>query len=377
MRISPHAAVAWLASIASITLSFAQEIEPYGPRWVPTTGLNLAREHHLATLLADGRVLVFGGQAWEISGNTGWQAGDKKHAEIYDPGMETWTPTGSLNIARSGATATLLPTGHVLVAGGYANGETRIAELYDPAEGTWRMTGSLITARAFHTATLLSDGRVLVAGGQLGGDSRTGIPGGVHSAELYDPATEQWSSTGSTSTVSYRHTATLLPDGKVLALGSSGCIHAAELYDPATGLWSGTPTAPVFGCAGTAVLLHSGEVLVTEAAKAQLYDPATGEWRATSGPDGMGSRHTLTLLANGQVLAAGGQAGDESINSAALYDPAMGMWTATASLIKNRAAHSATLLPNGRVLVVGGFHGGCCDWRDTLSAAELFDPGKQ
>ena len=79
----------------------------------------------------------------------------------------TWTLTGSLNTARIAHTATLLPNGMVLVAGGFDNAGNALhsAELYDPASGTWTVTGSLNTARDYHTATLLSNGMVLVAAG--------------------------------------------------------------------------------------------------------------------------------------------------------------------------------------------------------------------
>ena len=78
-----------------------------------------------------------------------------------------WEYTGSLNTARYSQTATLLPDGKVLVAGGDADFYVALAsaELYDPATGNWTVTGSLNTARSYHTATLLHDGRVLVAGG--------------------------------------------------------------------------------------------------------------------------------------------------------------------------------------------------------------------
>ena len=75
--------------------------------------------------------------------------------------------TGSLNIPVSDHTATLLPNGKVLVAGGASEkfGFHDTAELYDPATGTWNLTGSLSEFRAEHTATLLPNGKVLVAGG--------------------------------------------------------------------------------------------------------------------------------------------------------------------------------------------------------------------
>ena len=104
----------------------------------------------------------------------------------------SWTPTGSLNTARYLHTATLLPNGMVLVAGGHISSPnvTASAELYDPANGTWTATGSLNTARGEHTATLLPNGMVLVAGGYSAGTN-------IASTELYDPASGTWTPTGS------------------------------------------------------------------------------------------------------------------------------------------------------------------------------------
>ena len=145
-------------------------------------------------------------------------------------------PTGSLRTARYGHTATLLPNGKVLVAGGRSSNASPLAsaELYDQATGKWRTTGSLANARSGHTATLLPNGKVLVAGGCAG----------LASAELYEPASGTWTATGSLANVREFHTATLLSNGKVLVAGgldtNGHALAGAELYDPMSGTWTAT-----------------------------------------------------------------------------------------------------------------------------------------
>ncbi|MCA1815693.1 MAG: hypothetical protein LC746_04670, partial [Acidobacteria bacterium] len=294
----------------------------------------------------------------------------------------SWGSTGNLNAARRGQTATLLPNGKVLVAGGYVDvdvqSDTRTAELYDPATGTWSSTGHLNVgrfshtatllpdmnaSRSGHTATLLQDGRVLVAGGALTFSTA------VNSAELYDPATGTWSLTGSLNTSRTYQTATLLQNGKVLVAGgystcsNSSCpaLNSAELYDPASGAWSLTGNLNFARYNHTATLLPDGTVLVAgffsfgsfeAVATAELYDPITGTWKRTGDLNAPRGLHTATLLPNGKVLvAAGASDGFGELNSAELDDPATGTWKKTADLNEARDSHSATLLPNGRVLV--------------------------
>src|SRR5262245_56632957 len=215
-------------------------------------------------------------------------------ASAQAPGP-SWSLTGSLFRARHGPTAPLVANGKVLVGGGYddAGPPLNSEELYDPATGTWRSAGRLNSIRFGHTATLLHNGKVLIAGGV----NRFFPPpvSGINSAELHDPATGTWSSTGNLTTSRYGHTATLLPNGKVLVTGGSNGandsngpndLDSAELYDPATGGWSLTANlkAACFGHAAT--LLPSGQVLVvgvrccgSPARKsAELYDPVTGTW---------------------------------------------------------------------------------------------------
>lgn len=303
--------------------------------WTITGSMHHAAGAETATLLRDGRVLVAGGEGQ--GGRT------VASAELFDPATGTWTDTGSMHVARRGHTATLLADGRVLVAGGWNLGSDSrafvIAELYDPATGTWSETGSMSRWRYSPKANLLSDGRVLVTGGLIsgGGDTR--------SAELYDPATGTWSLARSMSAAG---TATLLPNGKVLALHGG----SAELYDSHTGLWTAMAVPPE-AIGGSATTLSDGRLLMLGATgddfdKAELYDPLAGTWTATGRP--LTGRGPATLLADGTVLVFG-------VKGAARYDPAAGTWTAVADPPAPNYWYFdriAIRLLDGRVLAVEG-----------------------
>ena len=349
------------------------------PNWIPTGSLNIPRSGfvhqagHTATLLQNGKVLVVGGNSSGL-------------AELYDPATGAWSITDRLNRPRWFHTATLLPDGKVLVAGGSTTlgSASESAEVYDPATESWRITGSLNTGRDGHTATLLQDGKVLVAGG-FTGFSRGGLCPCIdfvtNSAELYDPAMGTWSVTGNLNTERGLHTATLLENGKILAAGgTNGTLtdiaeyvpfNSAEVYEPATGTWSVTASLNTARNLHTATLLPNGKVLAAAGLytdTAELYDPSTGVWSFTAkiaNLDTFGG-HTATLLSNGRVLVTGGSA-------AKLYHPAIGTWSVTANLNTPRSGHSATLLANGKVLVAGGYNV-TGNTYNTLNSAELYDP---
>jgi hypothetical protein len=272
--------------------------------------------------LKDGRVLLAGG---DISGL--FEATET--AEIYDPATGKFSPTGSMTIARAGHSASLLPDGRVLIAGG-SGGNT--AEIYDPASGSFSQTGAMLEASYYQTATTLKDGRVLLAGGTAGSDL-------VKQAEIYDPASGQFTRTGSLRTAREGATATLLQDGRVLVAGGD------------QGL--GGP-----GNQG-AVFLKSAEI----------YAPATGEFASAASMADARTNFAATLLNNGQVLVAGGEDSKPATNmwnTAELYSPATGKWSRTGSMAASRSSFGAALLGDGRVLMVGG--------TGDSPGLELYDP---
>src|SRR5262245_38461206 len=122
--------------------------------------MTMPRSGHTATLLADGRILITGG----ANSNNGWPSA-LKSAEVYDPDSGLSRPTGDMTSVRTQHTATLLPDGRVLIAGGldgYGPGGDGIdsAEIYDPSSGTFSPAGKMTHPRYGHTATLLNNGKV-------------------------------------------------------------------------------------------------------------------------------------------------------------------------------------------------------------------------
>jgi hypothetical protein len=261
-----------------------------------------------ATRLKNGQVLIAGGNDNSL---------DQKplaSAELYDPNTGQFTATGSMVSARSGHTATLLGNGQVLIVGGYdaSGGCAAAAELYNPSTAKFGPTGAMNHVRAHHTATLLNNGQVLIVGGYCGGPAGDKTPS---SAELYDPSTGRFAETGSMSAGRFSgFAATPLPDGRVLVAGGSASaieekeLASAELYDPASRQFTPTGSMTAARVGHTATLLGDGRVLVAggDVRSAELFDPTKGSFALIGSMVVWRAFHSATLLGDGSVLFAGG-----------------------------------------------------------------------
>ena len=227
--------------------------------------------------------------------------------------------------------------------------------VYAQSPGTFAAAGNMSSPRVFHSATLLPNGKVLITGGlsPLIGAALT-----LATAELYGPASGTFGGAGRMNSARSQHSATLLSNGKVLIAGgelSNEPLISAELYDPATGVFTPTGNMTLPRAGNFAMLLPTGAVLITGADGAgsessELYNPETGTFTATGSCPvvyNYGNSGSATLLADGRVLLVG-----YYTNLAALYDPLSGQCSPVGSARRSRP--SATLLADGKVLFAGG-----------------------
>jgi N-acetylneuraminic acid mutarotase len=320
------------------------------------------RSDAAATLLHDGRVLVAGGY-----GNASGPP-QLRTAEIYDPVSGAWTTTAPMAKSVVAATAITLLDGRVLLVG------DDTAQVYSPRSDTWRMTGPFPYSPpglTDHAAALLGDGRVVAVGGTSA------------KAEVFDPATAQWSLIDTPTNHGMGATAVSLRDGRVLVAGGwrVHLLHpgseavddtAAELLSPTDLAWTRVGSMQVAQYYAASAAMPSGQVLVASGrfgngpgtiTSAELFDPSTGLWSSTS--DMLeGARGGFAMaLPDGRLLV--------SASPLELYDPSAGTWTFAPNMLQPRYAAIAVLLSNGSVLVAGGTL--ATDGTPT-SSAELYQP---
>ncbi len=352
-------AVSALVLVGAATAGYQALFQAPNTSWASGPALQAAVYQHAAVLLNDGRLLVIGGRG----------ANDQPTAQVEfiqtQASAMTVAAAAAMTSPRSGLTATKLLDGRVLVTGGFLHTATGSAgaieqastEIYDPVANVWSRAAPMTVARALQTATLLHDGRVLVVGNPVNAL-------GVAPPELYDPKSNSWSSTGlPVVTRLAGHTATLLTNGRVLVVGGTGgsrpgYLTSAEIYDPATNSWSSTAPTTVAHSQATAVALTSGNVLIVGGsggvAAAELFDPAKSVWTSAGSLAYGRTLHTATLLGDGRVVVTGGYGRASLLSASEIYDPVGNAWSPGPSLPTGLATQTATLLPDGTVLLVGG-----------------------
>jgi N-acetylneuraminic acid mutarotase len=309
----------------AIATAGAELYDPSTNTWVAAASLTTGRYGHTATVLQSGKVLVAGGYNPSI--------GYLSSSELYDPINNVWQASGSFSGTRAFHTSVILTTGpntnKVLIAGGYNNSATSSANLFDPATNTWAIASSMSTTRYYHTMTALPSGKILVAGGWNGGTYYA-------STDIYDPLTSTWAVGPSMPYTRYGHTATLLNNGKVLIAGgynnSFGGLVYCELYDPTLNTFTVTGQMPVAHMYQTANLLWNNQVLVAGGESfpggsalnsAHVYEPTAGTWANASTMLAGHYWHAATrVLAQDVVLITGGVGVSGTyLSTAELYFP--------------------------------------------------------
>lgn len=341
----------------------------------PATGY----DHHTASLLRDGSVLLVGG--WGLNGQV------NERTERYIPVENRFAPAAWLITERMAHSAVTLADGKILIAGGVDpmlpgtefDPVFKSSELYDQATDAFVAGPDMNFPRRHHVATLLKDGRVLVTGGiQLRGSGFGASP----NTEIYDPAANHFATTGQMNVGRWLHTATELHDGRVLIVGGrdNNCtiycpvysLRSAEIFDPATGTFTPTGSLNIGRYGHTATLLEDGRVLIIggesteelgtgtdQVAATEIYSPATGTFTRWTNLVLARGLHSATVLNNGKILLAGGfRISGMVTNRTEIFDPATGGSAEGPQMVEQHARHTATRLDNGEVFILGGNNGG-------------------
>ena len=275
----------------SSVFSDAKLFDPETNTWSAAASMPTEFHNQAVTTLPDGRVIMCGGNGSDAT-DTGGQT-----VVIYDPNGNSWEAVSTLNTGRTNASAITLLDGRVLVSGGVDSSGNQLdsAEVYDAPSWTWSDLPNMPTPRSGHKALLLPNGKAMVSRSP---DGETEI------VDIYDPDEDSWATT-SMSAARTNMTMTLLRAGKVLVAGGGGASPTtAEIYDPATGIWTAGGNLKTTVSDASSILLPDGRVLIlgSNASMAQIYDPDTNSWNYTEGFAASGA--VPVLLSNGRVLLA-------------------------------------------------------------------------
>lgn len=279
------------------------------------------------------------------------------------PGGSTWTPAAAMNVARGAPATVVLGDGRVLVAGGFGDtcAETELAgfscspvasaEIYDPATNQWSVTTPMPTPRGGVSATLMSNGTVLLVGGSASND-----------ALRYNPASARWTTLRPSA---FGHTGSrlvALPGDRAIALGGESgvgfygsigtaatrarviCASTPEIYTAATNTWIEVPPLPdgSFACSTNAAPVSGGQILYASERRFYLLDSRQRCWSTAAAPQYPG---LLAPLPGGGALDFAGTGPDlQPLTAAEIYTPGASTCVASARMQK---AISSQLTPRG------------------------------
>jgi phosphatidylserine/phosphatidylglycerophosphate/cardiolipin synthase-like enzyme len=208
--------------------------DPTADSFVSGNRLMRGRWLHTATLLSDGRVLIVGGQPTNCTGSGGCAPEALNRAELLDPATGAIAPTGSLHISRYAHSAALLADGRVIIIGGESteqqsdSDQVTLVEVYDPATGQFSDFGRLMDGRGFNALVELNNGKYLVVGGKR----QSGLA--AYTTEIFDPVTRTSDAGPEMNQLRIRATATKLLNGEVLIVGgnnSAAPVLPVELFE--------------------------------------------------------------------------------------------------------------------------------------------------
>jgi len=299
-----------------------------------------------------------------------------------------WSVVGQHPRYRAAGQFAQLQDGTILLAGGHATNpsthdyESDHAALFNPEDGSSTELPRMRSPRLDGTATTLADGRVLLVGGK---DDWLATEGQA-SAELFDPGTKTWVSASPLHTGRYRHSATLLEDGRVLIVGGftrgNDVADTAELFNPVSATFQPVKLRrprnfhSATRLADGRVLIAGGNLFGVGAnTDPEIFDPATDSCSSAAPLPEKRWDHHASLLPDGRVLVTGGSGYINSTTTSTIYDPKKDRWTEHAEMPETRANGSAVALTDGRVLVFGGDDGVSMPANHLLTTW-LYEPGR-
>ncbi|MEK2687856.1 Kelch repeat-containing protein [Bdellovibrio sp. GT3] len=357
---------------------------PASNSWSAGPSIAVPRAGHSSHLLPNGKVIIIGGAAHPTT------SAPTEKTEIFDPATDQWTYGPDMPTAVSEFPSVTLSDNTILILGGLTTAAVTsitTVQAYDPSTNSFSTKAPMALGRYQAAAAVLPSGNVLLTGGWASTGSMTAT------TEIYNVSANTWSAGPSLSGNRRAHGAIGLPSGKILVTSGvsnltvpSIAAKASEIYDPATNSWSVDPIAIEAGHSlGTLLKLPDGRILIAgggdpdytgAVTETYIEGQLTGvAWIGSTPLLGGRVGNTTTLMKNGKILFTGGQPLAEAAavtESTAIYDSNTNTMTAGPNMANDRVYHTATLLPSGKVFIAGGMSftlGGVAS-----SSAEIYDP---